>query len=381
MRNASKRHIYKFFASPLLLGMLTLGKVGVGIIGSQFEASIHAESFKSVPQAKVVAAASPTEAHIREFAKKFGIPKWFTDYRQMLHLDEIEVVTLALPNYLHAQATIDAAEAGKHVICEKPLCMNLEEADAMISACKRNNAKLMYAEELCFAPKYVRAKQLVDEEALGKVYLVKQSEKHFGPHSPWFWDVEKSGGGVFMDMGCHGLEYVRWVYDKPQAESIYADMGTYVHKTLTKGEDDSLAVVCFEGDRKGLIENSWARRGGMDDRVEIFGSEGVVYAYLHMGISLITYSEKGYGYAVEKAPTTRGWTFTVYEELWNYGFPQEMDHFTNCVAKDEKPLETGEDGKAVLELMLAGYESARMGKQVHLPFKPKVKKPIDLWLR
>jgi len=358
-----------------------LKQVGVGIIGSQFEASAHAESFKSVPRAKVVAAASPTETHVREFAKKFGIPKWFTEYRQMLCLDEVEVVTLALPNYLHAQATIDAAEAGKHVICEKPLCMNLEEADAMINACKRNNVKLMYAEELCFAPKYVRAKQLVDEGALGKVYLVKQCEKHFGPHSPWFWDVEKSGGGVFMDMGCHGLEYVRWVYDKPKAESIYADMGTFVHKDLTKGEDDSLAIVCFEGDRKGLVENSWARRGGMDDRVEIFGSEGVVYAYLHMGISLITYSEKGYGYAVEKAPTTRGWTFTVYEELWNYGFPQEMDHFINCVVKDEKPLETGEDGKAVLELMLAGYESARLGKQVSLPFKPRVKKPIDLWLK
>jgi len=356
-------------------------QVGVGIIGSQFEATIHAESFKSVPNAKVVAAASPTEAHVKEFTKKYGIPKYYTNYKDMLKLDEVELVTLALPNYLHAQATIDAAEAGKHVVCEKPLCMNLKEADAMIDACKRNGVKLMYAEELCFAPKYVRAKQLADEGALGKVYLVKQCEKHFGPHSDWFWDVNRSGGGVLFDMGCHAFEFMRWFYDKAPVESVYADMDTHVHEALTKGEDDSIAIVRFQGKRKGLAEDSWAKRGGMDDRIEIFGSEGVVYAYLHMGIALITYSEKGYGYAVEKAPSTKGWTFTIYEELWNYGFPQEMQHFVNCVQKDEKPIETGEDGKATLEILLAAYESARAGRKVQLPFRPSVQKPIDLWLK
>jgi len=355
-------------------------QIKVGVIGSGFEASIHAESFKSLSAAKVVAAASPTKAHIRAFVDKYSIPKWFTDYREMLKVPEIDVVTIAAPNTFHSQMTVDAAEAGKHVVCEKPLCMNLEEADAMISACRKNGVKLMYAEELCFAPKYVRAKQLVDEGAIGKMYLVKQSEKHFGPHSDWFWNVEKSGGGVLFDMGCHAFEYMRWMYDKAKAESVYADMSTHVHKELTRGEDDSLAIVRFEGNRKGLAEDSWAKPGGMDDRVEIYGSEGVIYAYLHMGISLVTYSEKGYGYAVEKAPMTRGWTFTVYEELWNYGFPQEMEHFVKCVAEDEKPIETGEDGRATLEMILAAYESARKGRKVSLPFEPRVRKPIDLWL-
>ena len=356
-------------------------QVGFGIIGSQFEASIHAESLKTVPAAKVVAAASPTESHVRSFTQKYGIPKAFTDYGDLLKLDDVEVVTLALPNYLHAQATIEAAEAGKHVVCEKPLCMNIREADEMINACRRNGVKLMYAEELCFAPKYVRAKQLIDEGALGEVYLVKQCEKHFGPHSDWFWDVSRSGGGVLFDMGCHAFEFMRWVYDKAPVESVYADMDTHVHGSLTKGEDDSLAIVRFQGKRKGLAEDSWAKRGGMDDRVEIFGSEGVIYAYLHMGIALVTYSENGYGYAVEKAPSTKGWTFAVYEELWNYGFPQEMAHFSDCVANDEKPIETGEDGKATLEMILAAYESARTGKKVPLPFASSAQKPIDLWLK
>jgi hypothetical protein len=86
--------------------------------------------------------------------------------------------------------------AGKHVVCEKPLCMTLEEADLMIETCQRHGVLLLYAEELFFTPKYVKAKQMADEGAFGKVYLVKQAEKHFGPHAPWFWDVERSGGGV-----------------------------------------------------------------------------------------------------------------------------------------------------------------------------------------
>jgi predicted dehydrogenase len=356
-----------------------MSTIGVGIIGSQFVADLHAEAFKQVPNAKVVAVASATEAHAKAFAQKHHVPKWFTDFRELLELKEVQVVTLCLPNDLHCRATADAARAGKHVICEKPLCMNLSEADQMIAACKRAGVKLMYAEELCFTPKYVRAKQLVDEGALGKVYLVKQSEKHNGPHSPWFWDVERSGGGVLLDMGCHGIEFARWILGRPNATSVYAHCGTYVHKDKTRGDDNAIIIVEFENDVVALIEESWTRLGGMDDRAEIYGSKGVTYADLLHGSALETYSEVGYGYAVEKAPTTKGWTFTMYEEIWNYGFPQEMQHFVNCVTNDTPPAVTGEDGRAVLEIMMAAYTSAAAGKKIKLPFKTDAKKPIDLW--
>ena len=101
--------------------------------------------------------------------------------------------------------------AGKHVIIEKPLCLTLEEADEMIAAMKTAGRKFMYAEELCFAPKYERVRKLVSENAVGPVYMLKQSEKHSGPHSDWFYDVNQSGGGVIMDMGCHGLAWFRWM--------------------------------------------------------------------------------------------------------------------------------------------------------------------------
>jgi predicted dehydrogenase len=193
-----------------------MGKVRVGLIGSQFISTIHAESLKRLSDAEILAVASPTEEHVRAFAQQHDIPNCFTDYKKMLEMDEIDMVVLGLPNDLHAQAAVDAAKAGKHVVCEKPLCMNLKEADLMIETCKKAGVKLMYAEELCFTPKYVRLKQLVDDGALGDIYMVKQSEKHDGPHSPWFWDVQRSGGGVTLDMGCHAFEFFRWILEKPE---------------------------------------------------------------------------------------------------------------------------------------------------------------------
>ncbi|MHC4328129.1 MAG: Gfo/Idh/MocA family protein [Planctomycetota bacterium] len=363
--------------------MTNKGRVKVGIIGSRFEGDIHAASFQMVPDAaEVVAIASPTPGNAQKVAAKYGISRVFTDYKQMLAEKDIEMVTITAPNHLHAQMTVDIANAGKHVVCEKPLCVTLEEADVMIETCRSKGVLLMYAEELFFTPKYVKAKEMADQGAFGKVYLVKQAEKHFGPHADWFWDVTKSGGGVFMDMGCHGIAFCYWFLGRPRIETVYCQMATHVHADKTKGEDNSICILEFVGGAVGLVEDSWARRGGMEDRIEVYGDGGVTYADLHMGNALPTYSEYGYGYAVEKAPTTKGWTYPVFEELWNYGFPQEMRHFARCVRGKEEPQATGEDGRVVQEILYAGYHSARIGQKVGLPYRPKaVRLPIDLWLK
>jgi len=361
--------------------MSIMGSVKVGIIGSQFQADIHAAAFQMIPgEAEVVAVASPTPGNAEKLARRYGIPRVFTDYREMLLEDDIEMVTITAPNSLHAQMTLDIAAAGKHVVCEKPLCMTLEEADRMIETCRTAGVLLLYAEELFFTPKYVKAKKMADQGAFGKVYLVKQAEKHFGPHSPWFWDSERSGGGAFMDLGCHGIAFCCWFLDRPKIQSVYCQMGTYVHADKTDCEDNSICIIEFENDALGMVEDSWARRGGMDDCIEVYGEGGVTYADLHMGNALPTYSEYGYGYAVEKAPTTRGWSYPVFEELWNYGFPQEMSHFARCVRGKEEPQATGEDGRVVQEVLYAGYQSAGIGSKIRLPFRPGgIKRPIDLW--
>ncbi len=342
--------------------------VGVGLVGSGFIAQMHAEAFSRSGIATVRAVASRSAGRAEEFARQWAIPAWHTDFRELAERPDVDLVCVGAPNHLHRDIVVAAAGAGKHVICEKPLARTLAEADEMIAACQLAGVKLMYAEEICFAPKYVRAKQLADEGALGDVYLVRQGEQHYGPHSDWFWDPQRAGGGVLMDMGCHGIEFARWVYGKPAVRSVTAEIGRFVHHERTAAEDHAIVTVRFEGRRAGLIETSWAKPGGMDDRAEIVGSKGITYADLLRGSSLTTYSDVGYGYAVEKAPDTRGWTFTMFEELWNYGFPQEMEHFARCVAEDVTPLETGADGRAVLEIIYAAYLAARHGR-VEFPLK------------
>jgi len=357
------------------------GKVKVGIIGSQFEADIHVASIQMMPEeAEVVAIASPTPGNAEKLAKRYGIGRVFLDYREMLREKDIEMVTITAPNRLHAPMTIDIANAGKHVVCEKPLCMTLAEADEMIDTCRQKGVILGYAEELFFTPKYAKAKEMADQGGFGKVHLVKQSEKHFGPHSPWFWDMEQAGGGALMDLGCHGIAFCYWFLGRPAIKTVYAQLGTYVHRDKTKGDDEVICILEFENDALGMIECSWAKRGGMSDRTEIYGEGGVTYADLHMGNALPTYSEYGFGYAVEKAPTTNGWSYPVFEEHWNYGIPQEMRHFARVIRGKETLQASGEDGRVVLEALYAGYASAGAGQKIKMPYQPKANKPIEEWL-
>jgi predicted dehydrogenase len=147
----------------------------------------------------------------------------------------------------------------------------------------------MYAEELCFTPKYVRVKQLAEEGAFGKVYLVKQSEKHNGPHAGWFWDVRRSGGGVTMDMGCHAIEFFRWFYGKPKAVSVMADMGTFVHADKTVGTMCTIIV------RLKMVRRMAERRAGHGVMTRgVFGPGAPAIMERHSDLQ-----QSRYGYVVE----------------------------------------------------------------------------------
>ena len=161
---------------------------------------------------------------------------------------------------------------------------------------------------------------------------------------------------------------IRWV--EPTRDASHSAVFSKVNAIL---------ILEFANGTIAMAEESWTKLGGMDDRAEVHGSHGVAYADLLHGNAIETYSTAGYGYAVEKAGSTKGWSFTIYEESWNYGFPQEMAHFIDCVQNDKPPLVTGEDGRAVLEVIFAAYESARTGCKAALPFRTTAAKPHDLW--
>jgi predicted dehydrogenase len=350
----------------------------VAILGAGFIANIHMESYaRFVPEAEVVAVFSRHKA--KAFASAHGIPAYYDNMDKLLEESGAEVIDIGLPNFLHHEACMKAAAANKHIIIEKPLALTLEQADEMIEACKKRGLLLMYAEELCFAPKYERVRALVEAGAVGKVYMLKQAEKHSGPHSAWFYKKETAGGGVMMDMGCHALAWFRWMNKNNPVKTVYADMKTVMHDTDC--DDNIITILEFENGVTAVAEDSWARHGGMDDRIEIYGDKGVSYADLFKGNSALTYSVDGYDYASEKAGSSKGWSFTVFEEAFNQGYPHELKHFIGCVREGNQPLVTGEDGRAVLELIYAAYASAKKGAKVSLPFSAKVQYPIELLLK
>ena len=351
----------------------------VAILGAGFISNIHMESYaRFVPEAEVVAVFSHHLDKAKAFAQAHGIPAWYDSLDKLLAESGAQVIDIGLPNYLHYEACMKSAGAGKHVIIEKPLAMTLEEADEMIEACKKRGLLLCYAEELCFAPKYERVRALVEAGAVGRVYMLKQAEKHSGPHSAWFYKKETAGGGVMMDMGCHALAWFRWMNKNNPVKTVYADIKTVLHDTDC--DDNTVTILEFGNGVTAVAEDSWARHGGMDDRIEVYGTKGVSYADLFKGNSALTYSIDGYDYASEKAGSSKGWTFTVFEEAFNQGYPHELKHFIGCIREGKQPLVTGEDGRAVLEIIYAAYASAKKGAKVSLPFQAKVKYPIELLL-
>ena len=333
-----------------------------------------------MPDAEVVAVYTRELDKARAFAEERGIPAWYDDIDRLLEESACDIADICLPNFLHHSACMKAANSGCHVIVEKPLCLSLKEADDMIEACRKNNKLLMYAEELCFAPKYERARAIVDSGAVGSIYMLKQCEKHSGPHSRWFYESDKAGGGVMMDMGCHAIAWFRWMLKGAAARNVYGNFMRVMHDT--DAEDHSITQIEFEKDGHTILcvgEDSWAKHGGMQDCIEIYGDKGVCYSDLFQGNSSQMYSADGYDYASEKAGATTGWTFPVFEEAFNQGYPQELAHFVDCVRNGKAPLVTGEDGRAVLEIIHAAYIAAREGRKVMLPCNSGADRPVDNW--
>jgi predicted dehydrogenase len=171
------------------------------------------------------------------------------------------------------------------------------------------------------------------------------------------------------------------MYDKPAVVSVSATLGTYMHGDRTDGDDHAVGILTFAGGGIGVVEVSWAKRGGMDDHVELIGDGGVSYVDLVRGTALPTFSASGYGYAAEKAPS-QGWSYPMFDETWNYGYVAEMQHFVECVREQAEPRETGEDGLEVLRILYSMYRAAAIGRTsaVTVTDSERDQEPIRSWL-
>lgn len=356
----------------------------IGQVGSGFISEVHNKAFSYVSGAEIVAMCDIDELRGKAYCKKYNVPDLYTDFDEMLARKDIDVISLGIPNYLHCEMAVKAAQAGKHIIVEKPLALTIPEADKMIDACKKYGVMIGYAEELCYVPKFVHAKGIADEGGIGDVFYVKHAEKHAGPYSPWFWKSATAGGGILMDMGCHSIEFCRWMLGKPAVKSVYCQADIFLHKEITKLDDHIIMIIEFEGGKIAMVESSWTLKGGMTSIGEIHGTQGVIHAnLLQEGQGLRVFSENGFGPEDWDKEETKGWSYPDWEWNWQNGYPQEMQDFINCFRDGGTPVESAEDGKAVLEIMIAGYISAAEGRKVEFPFKDPggYKTPVDIWLK
>jgi predicted dehydrogenase len=348
------------------------GALGVALIGAGQISQVYVEALKRVPRARVVGIASRTLASAEKLASRCGAPL-AVDYPQLgrlLHGGRVEVVCVNSTNHLHAEHAVAALRAGKHVIVEKPLCLSLEEADRMIALAREVGRAVGYAENLCFAPHYRHARDVITSGGLGQVLFARQSEKHAGPYSEWFFREEEAGGGALLDMGCHGIECLRWVLGKPRILRVQASLATLKHAERTRLDDTATVHLETEGGARLVSESSWSLQGGMESTLEVHGSEGTLHVDL-----------LGEGGVRVFRPRV-GWTVEHPDLLWLSGYPQELEHFLDAFASGRSPEVTADDGRACLEILLAAYASARGGRAIDLPFAPEQPpevRPVHLW--
>jgi predicted dehydrogenase len=338
--------------------MRKIAMLGSGLIGTFYTMSLH--GYRAKDQVRVIY--SRSEENARNFASKYEIPKWTDDLEEAIQGPETDVVVIGLPNHQHLEAVLLAAQAGKAVLCTKPLGRNAAEARQMLEAVERAGVFHGYLEDLVYTPKTLKALASVQNGALGKVLWARSRETHPGPHSDWFWNKELSGGGAIVDMGCHCIEISRNFIGKeirPLEVTCWAD--TQVHPI--DAEDHAIGLVRYENGAIGQFEVSWTFRGGMDLRDEVSGTQGTIWLnhWLRTGFEMFT-AVGQQGYVAEKAEGETGWLFPVGDEVNALGYVPMFKDMLDALDNGQQPMETFYDGYVVNAIMDACYRSAETKK-------------------
>lgn len=344
--------------------------IRVGLLGSGFIADTYADALQDVRNAELVANYSRDLDRATALARKWGpIPRQYDDMAALCADDEVDLVVVALPNEAHVTAVRIAAEAGKGIVCTKPLARTGAEAAEILRIVRDAGVWHGYAESSVFSPNIAKAYQMVKAGAIGDVLTMRAREAHSGPHAPHFWDADTAGGGALLDMGCHTIESARHFFgkDNPITE-VFAWGATLAHADRTTGEDTAIALLKFAGGQLATVESSWIEKGGMQLRHELVGSAGRIVTDTAT-TPVWGFIEHPAGYLVEKADADTGWVYPVPEEARAYGFSQEMRHFVDCFAAGRAPDETFEDGHIVNCVLDACYAAMKSGtwETVSLP--------------
>lgn len=332
-----------------------MAKLKVGVIGTGSIAKYrHLVEYAGHHEVEIVAVCDINQARAEEVGKSFGVTKTFTDYNELLK-EDLDAVSVCTPNYLHAPISIAALQAGKHVLCEKPMATSEEEANQMIEAAQKSGKILMIGHNQRFVKSHQLAKEWIDSGKLGKVYSFRTAFGHPGPETwsaegkdSWFFKKDEAFIGAMGDLGVHKTDLIRYILGEEIVE-VAAMVETSAKKNADV-DDNAVLILKTESGIIGTLAASWSYNGTEDNSTVIYAENGV----------LRLEDDNDFSVVYHKNDRTK-------EEL-NLGQIQSndeggqdtsgvIDHFVESILTGKAPLITGEEGKKSLLVILGAIKS------------------------
>jgi len=345
--------------------MMAEDKLRVAMIGCGGISSLHGESWQRISNAAMVACADVDEEKAQEFKERFNVPDAVTDYRRLLERKDIDAVDICIPTFLHAGPAIAAAQAGKHILCEKPIAMTLNDADDMIRAAQAAGVRLMVAFPRRFSAEWRAFRRIITQGEIGRPVLWREVDSGAGPPrdpSAACWHLNaKDGGGPFVDNWIHHYDFARFTFGEP----VWAWASLRTMKDDSTSLDTGTCVVEFEAGDQLMISSSWGLPGRGHDACrggkmrDILGPRGAIVGPVRGPVDsdphlLINSGAKACRKVNYQRETNRDW------------FCGELAHFAECVLENRQPSVTPEDGRRALEIGLAVLRSSATTEKVSL---------------
>ncbi|WP_199617377.1 Gfo/Idh/MocA family protein [Paenibacillus alkalitolerans] len=352
-----------------------MSKLKIAVIGAGSISDLHLQAYEKNPEVEIYAICDLNEARAKEKADKYGASKVFTDYRELLAQPEIHAVSVCTWNNSHAAISIAALDAGKHVLCEKPLCQTVEEALEVEKAVRRSGRLLQVGFVRRYSSNTQVLKQFIDQGELGDIYYAKAScLRRLGNPGGWFSDKDRSGGGPVIDLGVHIIDVCWYLMGRPKVKSVsanaYNKLGNRSNirnlsfykaadydAARNDVEDMANAVIRFENGASLMIDVSFTLHAKQDELyVKLYGDRGG--AELEPELQLV--SEK-YDTILNVSPQVDHKSFDFMG-----AFSNEINHFIDSSLGRKETLSPVEDGVELMKILCAIYESAREGREIQL---------------
>ena len=354
--------------------------MNIALLGPGKVAHLHAKAIQQVPDAKLVAVWGRTYAKAKAFADEYAIPT-YADIAEMVTLEKVDICIVCTPHPAHREPAVAALEAGAHVLVEKPLASSLDDCDAMMEAARRNNRQLGTISQRRFYAPCQRVRQAIDDGKIGKpvlgvVQLMGWRDEAYYRSDPWRGSWEGEGGGVLVNQAPHQLDLLLWYMGEMQ--EVYGLWANLNHPYI-EVDDTAVAIVKFKNGGIGHILVSNSQNPGLYGKVHIHGQNGASVGVQTDGGSMFIAGMT----TIQDAPYNDVWTvpgetdqLAVWKEedsaffnsvdSMTYFFAQQLADFCGAIQAGRSPLVTGEDGRRVVALFSAIYESTRTNQPVRL---------------